>query len=579
MVPKHRRFEIETSLASVVAPANSAEFWPEAVGYGQAAGPTAAYASLGPAGNGYPASTGYNGTTAEPGWTAALEQHAWQAPEQHSWQDWQNWGPPPAMHPDHPSAPVPRVQLPADHPSGPMPAVRAPGAPDLPQRRPGASARTRSAPPRSPDAGDDNGNRRLYAVPNVDAGDHAANALQSPENLGDHFPRQPAAGPAGEDGRESAGFQRQPAPQRHDANGYQRQPAPQRHDANGYQRQPAPQRHDANGYQRQPAPQRHDANGYQRQPAPQRHDANGYQRQSGPAWQETADYRRETSPYGPGPGPTTGRFRDDRSADMDSLWTAGQVLTLADGQAAQIAQDARDYAAAIREAAEREAAEITRQATDRADAITQQATGQAAAIREAVEREAAELRASLDSMSGELNRVAAYVTENLHAPAMPATAPALPGARPALPGTSVLPDTRPARPGTSPGAKPARPATSPGAKPVSPARPKTTPARPSTTPTKKPQTHGRQRQAMRIATAGTAALLSIAAIGAVTYTGIHGFSFFAFRESGQGETPGSFTDANFLAGQKECPGAVVCPAAQHHDSAPKGRHHKAPGSK
>lgn len=84
---------------------------------------------------------------------------------------------------------------------------------------------------------------------------------------------------------------------------------------------------------------------------------------------------------------------------------------------------------------------------------------------------------------------------------------------------------------------------------------------------------------MRIATAGTAALLSIAAIGAVTYTGIHGFSFFAFRESGQGETPGSFTDANFLAGQKECPGAVVCPAAQHHDSAPKGRHHKAPGSK
>ena len=69
---------------------------------------------------------------------------------------------------------------------------------------------------------------------------------------------------------------------------------------------------------------------------------------------------------------------------------------------------------------------------------------------------------------------------------------------------------------------------------------------------------------MRVATAGTAALVATLAIGAATYTGIHGFRFFVFRESGQGETPGSFTDANFVAGQKECPGAVVCPAAQHH---------------
>jgi hypothetical protein len=74
---------------------------------------------------------------------------------------------------------------------------------------------------------------------------------------------------------------------------------------------------------------------------------------------------------------------------------------------------------------------------------------------------------------------------------------------------------------------------------------------------------------MRVATAGTVALVSVAAIGAVTYTGVHGFKFFVFRESGQGETPGSFTDANFLARQA---------AAQHHDSAPAGAHHKAAGS-
>ena len=80
---------------------------------------------------------------------------------------------------------------------------------------------------------------------------------------------------------------------------------------------------------------------------------------------------------------------------------------------------------------------------------------------------------------------------------------------------------------------------------------------------------GRQRRAMRIATAGTVALVSVAAIGAVAYTSIHGFRFFVFRESGQGETPGNFTDAKFLARQA---------AAHHDDSVPKGRHAKATGS-
>jgi hypothetical protein len=432
VVPKHRRSEIEPLLASVGAPVNAAEYWPEAVGYGQAAataGPTAVHAKVGPAGNGYPTSNGYDGGAAESGWAAA--------PEGHSWQDWQDyWGPPPELHPDHPSAPVPRVQVTADHPSGPM----------------------------------------------------------------------SAADPAGPDWRETTGYQRQPGP----------------------------------------APG--EAVGYQRQPGPARGDLSGYQRQTGPGWQVITDYRGETGPVGPGPGPVTGQFQNSSSPNRDSLWTAGQVLTLADVQAAQIAQQAQDHAAAIREVAEREAAAITQQATNRADAITQQATGQAAATREAAERAAAEMRAWLASMSGELGRVAAYVTESLAAPAVPATTPALPAARPAVPATrSALPATRPARPDTRPGTKPARP------------------ARPRTTPTKKPQKRPRQHQAMRIATCATAALFLFAAITGATEVGLQGFKFFVFRAGGVGQTAGTETDQQFLARQA---------AAAHHVVVPKGCHHR-----
>ena len=504
MVPKHRRSEIEQSRASVWAPANTAEDWPEAVGYGQFGG-----------------SAGLMDVP-EPGWAASPQEHSWQELE-----EWQSWGPP-TMHPDHPSAPVPRVQFSDDYASGPMPAPRASGAHDLPHRRPGGSARTWNAPRQAPDAGFDNGSRRLYAVP-----DNAA------------------AGLAGPDWPEPVNFQPRQGPSSR--------------------------------------------------------DALGYQRQTFPGWQESSDYWPESGPSEPGRGPATGQFRDDRSATRDSRSTAGQVLTLADGRAAQVAQEAQDYADAICDAAEREAATMREAAEREAAAVTQRATGQAATIREAAEREAAELRARLDSMTGELGRLAAYVTENLVAPGMPATAPSLPGATPALPGTIQAPDGRPAKPGTGPagprtaptskphepGTRPSGPASAPGTRTAKPASAPGTrtakPARQTATPTKQGDTQGRQRRAMRIATAGTAALLSVAAVGAVTMTGIHGFKFFVFRESAQGETPGNFTDVNFLAGQKECPGAVVCPAAQHHDSAPKaaqhhdaapkGRHHKAAGSK
>ncbi|HUB42368.1 MAG TPA: hypothetical protein VMA72_26245 [Streptosporangiaceae bacterium] len=485
MVPKHRRSEIEPSLASVRAPGNTAEYWPEAVGYGPVG------VRAGHAVTDYPLPDGYDGAAVEPAWARDPQGHSWQERE---WEDWRDWPPPPVLHPDHPSAPVPRVLFPADHPSR----------------------------PHGPDAGYDSGYRRLHAVRD------------------DYFEPQP-----------------------------------------------------------------------------------------GPGWQEPVDYRRETGPFGPGGGPATGWFQDGRSSGSDSRWTAEQVLALADGRAAQIERDAQDYATAMREAAQREAAAITQQAADQAAtmhevaereaaaireaaeraaaAMTQQATGQAATIRESAEQETAELRSRLDSMTGELGRVAAYVSETLGAPPMPTTSPAIPEAMPALPGTRPArpattptrpatrqaepakprtaptsqprePGTRIAKPGSAPGTRTATPGTAPRTKPDGPARQAATPA-------KSGQTQGRQRRAIRIATAGTAALLSVAAAGAITMTGIHGFRFFVFRESGQGETPGNFTDLNFLTGQKECAGAVVCPAAQqhdsapkaaqHNDSAPKGRHHKA----
>jgi hypothetical protein len=507
VVPKHRRSE--PSLASVGAPVNTVD-WPEPDGYSYLAttlGSSALRARVGPVRNGHPASDGYCGPDAEPGWAAASDGYSWQ-----EWHGSQDWGPPPELYPDHPSAPVPRVQLAGDHPSRPMQSPRAYDEPDLPQRRPGASARNWS-PPRAADVDYRDGNRWLHAVP-----DDAPAADYAP------FPGQPVNGLAGPDWRETTG------------------------------------------------------------------------------WQETTYYRHETGPLAPVPGPAPGRSQDGRSQGGDSLWTAGQVLNLANGQAAQIAQEAEDYAAAIREAAEREAAALAQQAASRADSLTHQAVSQAAGIREAAQRDAAELRARLDSMTGELGRLAAYVTEGLSAPAMPAiapplrtptppeTAPDLPDTRPAGPqARPARPDTRPAgpqarppRPDTRPAkpqARPTGPDTRPDTRPAKPdGRPGTRPAGPRTTPAGKPG-KTRQQKAARVAVAGTAALLSVAAIGAVTYTGIHGLSFFVFRESGQGETPGTFTDANFLAGQKECSGAVVCPPAQHHDSAPKGRHHKAPGSK
>jgi hypothetical protein len=500
VVPKHRR-SFQQSLAAVGAPADAAEYEPEAVGYGRAAYPAwrnPVHARIGLADDGYYApgeyedqynggynggadyggynggagyggynGGGYDGRPAEPDWMPDAEGSNWQ-----EWNDWQNWGPPPAMHPDHPSAPVARVQLPPDHPSG------------------------QYAAPRRPVARDSDGPGSLPAYLAVVAEGQA----HRDDSVVQQLPRRSPRGPAG--------FQPEPELPRRDASGVHRRPAP--------------------------------------------------------GWEESTDFRRETGPFSRPAGPASGRFENGRSQDRDPGGPGGQVLALADGQTARITQRAQADAAAIREAAERDAT----------------------ALRETAEREAAEMRARLESMLTEMNRVSALVTETLGDPAMPANAPAMLTAAPAIPATA------PARPRTAPvpagpGTRPARPAERPApdttrrprpdAAPVSrpvPTAPKVTPG--------KPDGRGRQQRAFRIATAGTAALLSVAAIGAVTMTAIHGFSFFVFRESGQGETPGTFTDQDFLAGQKECRVGGLpapCPPAPHHDTAPKGRHHKTTESK
>jgi hypothetical protein len=549
VVPKHRR-SFQQSLAAVGAPAGAAEYEPEAVGYGRAAYPAwrnPVHARIGLADDGYyppgeyddhyngdynggaqyggaeyggaeyggyngAAQYGgaeyggynggggydgarydgarYDGASAEADWTPDAEGSNWE------WNDWQNWGPPPAMHPDHPSAPVARVQLPPDHPSG------------------------QYAAPRRPVARDSDGPGSLPAYLAVVAEGQA----HRDDSVVQELPRRNPRGPA------------------------------------GYQREPELPRRDSSGQHRRPAP----------------------------GWEESTDFRRETGPFTRPAGSPPGRLQNGRSPVRDSASSGGQVLALADGQTARRAQRAEADAAAIREAAERDAA----------------------VLRETAEREAAEMRARLESMLTEMNRVSALVTETLGDPAMPAHAPAMPAIAPAMPANAPamlttappMPATAPARPRTAPvpagpDTRPARPTERPAPDTTRRPRPDTAPARkpvptaPKTTPGK-PDGKGRQQRAFRIATAGTAALLSVAAIGAVTMTSIHGFSFFVFRESGQGETPGTFTDANFLAGQKECHVSGVaadgtpngssdsipapCPAAAvpHHDTAPKGRHHK-----
>lgn len=335
----------------------------------------------------YPQPAYYQSGAADPGWMADAEAH--------TMDDWQDWGPPPALHPDHPSAPVPRVQLPADHPSGPM----------------------RSPRGRAPGSG------RHEAVTGTETVSYLAFS-------------------AGQVRRDIRGFQGQPG-------------------------------------------EVHHSGGYQRQARAGSHEAN--------------DYLPVAGPKGNRPGPAIEQFQDDSAMDDDSLWMAGQVLTLADDQAAEIAQEAKDEAAAIREAATREAAEI----------------------REAAEREAADMRARLNSMLDELGRMTAFLSETLADPVVAANAPAMSAAnaQAMLEAAPSMLATAPAMPRTVP----ARPR---------PARPATRPAAPSVRPAAKPA--GRQAKAMRKFVAAFAVVSVIGAVAGVGELALHGLPFFLFRANGAG---------------------------------------------
>jgi hypothetical protein len=231
-------------------------------------------------------------------------------------------------------------------------------------------------------------------------------------------------------------------------------------------------------------------------------------------------------------------------------------MTVADDHAADVTYEAWGQAAAIRDAAEREAA-----------AIRQQASDQAAAIREAAERDAAELRAAVLSMSGDLGRVAAYVTETLAVPAMPATRPARPAASPV-----TLPAASPAEPP----ARPAKPA-------ARPAKPAARPAKPAARPAKaagpaKPigKAAGRPRQyfAMRLSRLAVAAMVLFAVTAGSTEIALHGFSFFAFRAAGTGSTPDSGLKEDQGPGQPDAPGTHRHLTVPQHK--PRKHHHHHP---
>ena len=247
----------------------------------------------------------------------------------------------------------------------------------------------------------------------------------------------------------------------------------------------------------------------------------------------------------------------------DSVWLAGRVMTVADDQAADVTYAAWGQAAAIRDAAEREAA-----------AIRQQASDQAAAIREAAERDAAELRAAVLSMSGDLGRVAAYVTENLAVPAMPATRPARPAASP----LTVPAAASPASPAESP-ARPAKPAGRPAKPDARPAKPAARPAKPATKPAKPTgKAAGRPRQyfAMRLSRLAVAAMVLFAVTAGSTEIALHGFSFFVFRAAGTGSTPDSGLKEDQGPGQPDAPGTHRHVTVTQHK--PKKHHHHHPGA-
>jgi hypothetical protein len=236
---------------------------------------------------------------------------------------------------------------------------------------------------------------------------------------------------------------------------------------------------------------------------------------------------------------------------VEDLWNADSIRL-----AERILTEAGDQAAEIVTTAEHKAAEITQSAADRAAATVTTA-----------EREAAEMRAATTKMTVELGRVAAYVVENLAVSTEPATKPGdPPAAKLATP-----PVTEPqARPTTKTASRPQRDATENLIKPARPARSATRPAArpgisPRRTPAARPAAKPKARQvgAWRKMVAALAVLFLVGITSAATEIGLHGFSFFVFRNTGAGAGNPHNLDEDQGPGQPDAPGT----------------HHKAKASK
>jgi len=433
---------------------------------------------------------------------------------------WPQWdGPPPVLHPDHPSAPVPRVRVP----------------PAQEWQRPGGQA-----PGRGP-------------------ADNPAGPGGRPSRLQQQAATWPSPGsPPGPPARA------RPPAQSHDRGQALPSQYPLARGNPAARTRPAgPGYETPRGYQ--PDPRHGPGPGY------------GHGRQPGPGYESGWDY--SVDGYS---GPGTGRSPAHRAAGSAGMaspqeafpdgeaWPArhreaGQAVTVAEDRAAMITREAWDQAAAIRRAAEQEAAAIQRHAAD-----------QAGAIRRTAEHEAAQLRSVLMTMSADLGQMAAYVTEYLgkHA-AMPDDGPqgrltaigeTEPGLRPAVTGPARV-TTPPAISASA--AVPAQPR-------HGPVNTGTLTRRPTPAMTPSAQPGGRQAAAMRKMVVAFVTLLAVTVTGGIAEIGLHGLSFFVFRSAGTGATDNNGLQENQGPGQPDAPGAhrtvrPTRPATHHSVLKPKAR--------
>lgn len=567
---KHRRFEEE--------PLGAPEYFRAPPGVaGPAAGSSGAWgpapaAALGPqAGQlvGYP---GSNGSPASP-------VSDW--PPDSVGTSWPQWGgPPPALHPDHPSAPVPRVRVPqAPAQAGPvMPGRAAPGTPSGPMAPPAGPPRLPRRRPAGPGpSGSPNAGPRFNGAGPRAGGPGPANRPARPGGPGwAATPAGPPAGPAGPSGfarpGRPAGPSGAPRPNRPARAGG---PAQDYSTGQGFGPPPGQSYRPANGGGRGPAapartnstaPQQGYNGGQGRPPAPQfpsrptpprRMDAGqGYPQPPDPqAGRRLYAVPGSSAPGAQGMGtapPADGRmaqFGGGQAAVAlaDPAWQGGprdsdpfrdgRRPAMPGGQAPAVAQ-AWSQATAIRERAEQDAAAIRQEAL---------------AIREAAEREAADMRAAVSSMSEQLGRMAAYLSENFPsggaATALAAAPAALAAAPPAV--LPTRPTPRPAAPGTRP--RPA-PATRPDRPAARPDRPVTKPGKSTTRPG---TSQGRQVRAARKMFALLAILVTAGTITGTAQIVLHGGRFFIFRENGAGASETGLTDSQF-------PGHPGAPAPPKH---------------